>query len=117
MDLQTVGLGAGALALIGAIGKWAVPILGRMLDNMSASVKASGGVLATVQAERDQWKKRAQDLDATLQAFREEWAEMKSRFGLLEYQLKEASETNARLTETNTKLLAELKMYREKPHV
>lgn len=100
MEKETITWALVGAGVIAGFGKWIVPLLGRLLENAAASATASGSVLATVQAERDQWKARAEELDGALQAFRKDWAEMKSKFGLMEYQLNQA--------------LAELQAYREK---
>lgn len=100
MDAETIKWALGGIATTAIFGRWIVPLLGRLLENATASATASGNVLATVQAERDQWKARAEELDNTLQAFRKDWAEMKSKFDLMEYQLNQA--------------LAQLQAYRER---
>lgn len=98
MDWQTGVYGALVASLVGLLGKYLVPLLMRTLENSVANATASGGILATITAERDQWKKKAESLDAALQEMRMEWATMKSDFGRLKYQLKEARETIAGLT-------------------
>jgi chromosome segregation ATPase len=98
MEWQTGLYGGLAALLVGLVGKSVVPMLMRMLDNGLASANASGGLLATVIQERDQWKAKAEQIDAALQDMRKEWAEMKSDMGTLRYQLQEARETIASLT-------------------
>ncbi|MDQ2187204.1 hypothetical protein RBI13_18655 [Alcaligenaceae bacterium A4P071] len=98
MDWQTGIYGALAAAAVGVLGKYLVPLLMRTLENSVANATASGGILATIAAERDQWKLKAETLDNALQEMRKEWATMKSDFGRLRYQLKEARETIASLT-------------------
>lgn len=98
MDLEK-GIYAGlALLVTGFVGKWLVPLLMRMLDNSVASATASGGALATITAERDQWKLRAIDLDRQLQEMRADWASMKGDMRLIKYQLHEARVRIAQLT-------------------
>ena len=98
MDLEKWIYGGGSAVLVVVVGKWLVPFLMRVLDNSMASVTASGSALATITAERDQWKQRAIELDGQLQEMRKEWAAMKGDIQLLKYQLHEAQVRIARLT-------------------
>ncbi len=106
MDAETLTWAGVGAVIIAGFGKWIVPLLGRLLENATATARASGDVLATVQAERDQWKKQADLQTERIADLLEKWADMKAKFDLLQYQLQEA-------TELNTKLLEELKVHRE----
>ncbi|OZI31726.1 hypothetical protein CAL29_28035 [Bordetella genomosp. 10] len=88
--------GGGAAAAFG-IGKWVLPMLSRMLDNALASVTAGGETLANVRSERDQLRALLSDLREKYDAMFREWAEMKARVGLMEYQLEEAQAQIAEL--------------------
>lgn len=97
--LQTGAYGTFVGALVIWLGKtWLLPLLTRTFDNSVANATATGNILTTVIAERDQWKARAAELDKSLQEMRQEWAQMKSDVNLLQYQLKEAREEIASLT-------------------
>jgi len=98
MDLEKWAYGGAAALLAGFVGKWLVPFLMRVLDNSVASATASGNALATITAERDQWKQRAIELDGQLQEMRHDWAAMKGDIRLLKYQLHEARVRIAQLT-------------------
>lgn len=102
MDWSTLQNGTYGAVMLGVaywLGKtWIVPLLTRTFNNSIDNATASGNLLATITAERDQWKARASELDAALQEMRKEWAQMKSDIGLLQYQLKEAREEIASLT-------------------
>ena len=102
MDWPTIQSGAYGTAVIGIaiwLGKtWILPLLTRTFDNSVANATASGNLLMTIIAERDQWKARAEKLDADLAEMRREWAQMKSDVSLLQYQLKEARDEISRLS-------------------
>lgn len=98
MDLEKWAYGGVSVIVAGFVGKWLVPFLMRVLDNSMASVTSSGSALATITAERDQWKQRAIELDGQLQEMRKDWAAMKGDIRLLKYQLREAQVRIARLT-------------------
>lgn len=98
MDLEKWAYGGLSVVVAGFVGKWLVPLLMRTLDNSVAAATSSGSALATITAERDQWKQRAIELDGQLQEMRKEWAAMKGDIRLLKYQLREAQVRIARLT-------------------
>jgi peptidoglycan hydrolase CwlO-like protein len=102
MDWTTIQNGAYGTAVIGIaiwLGKtWLLPLLTRTFDNSVANATASGNLLTTITAERDQWKARAEKLDKDLEEMRKEWAQMKGDIALLQYQLKEARDEIAGLT-------------------
>lgn len=102
MDWSTIqqGLyGTGVVALAAWLGKtWILPLLTRIFQNSVDNANASGNILTTITAERDQWKARAEKLDQDLADMRKEWAQMKGDIALLQYQLKEARDEIASLT-------------------
>lgn len=102
MDWPTIQSGAYGTAVIGIaiwLGKtWILPLLTRTFDNSVANATASGNLLMTIIAERDQWKARAEKLDADLAEMRQEWAEMKTVVALLQHQLNEARYEISRLS-------------------
>jgi septal ring factor EnvC (AmiA/AmiB activator) len=98
-NLQSYIYGGGVIGIAVWLGKtWILPLLTRTFDNSVANATASGNILTTITAERDQWKARAEKLDADLAEMRREWAQMKSDVALLQYQLKEARDEIASLT-------------------
>lgn len=98
MDKETAVYGVIATVAVAFLGKWLVPLIMRVLENSLAGANAAGGILATVIAERDQWRLRYEASDNALQEMRKEWAAMRSDFGRLQYQLREARERIASLT-------------------
>lgn len=97
--IQSGAYGATALGLAYWLGRnWILPLLTRTFDNSVANATATGNILTTITAERDQWKARAEKLDQDLADMRREWAQMKSDVALLQYQLKEARDEIASLT-------------------
>lgn len=100
------GFGAGGVLLF-LIGKYILPILNNMLRNVADTTRAGGETLANVQKDRDEGyrqAKEARDEIATMQdrydriikeqhdtylTLQKDWVDMKSRFSLLLYQIKQ----------------------------
>lgn len=84
--------------VIGVI-RWAAPIVGRMFDNVNSTVLAGGETLDNVRKDRDDLNERYKESVSSLEKSKEdyekllrEWADMRGRFELLMYQLRQANE-------------------------
>lgn len=78
------GTGVGGLVLI-IVGRWVVPLLKKMFENMAISLDAGGGAIVKTQADRDYWHKAYDNLFLEMKELRTGWVDMKTKYDLLEY--------------------------------
>lgn len=105
--------GAGALIIVG---RFVVPLLKKMFDNMAIRLDAEGGAIVKTQEDRDYWHKAYGELSVEMKEIRDLYVEMSSNYKVLEYKFDQSEMRHTECEERYREIAGRLEQANQRIH-